>query len=211
MGRVINTLGMGTYGSTWQHEGYSGCGNVEPILGSLKGRPAIVCGNAWGVFDELHEAEQQLENPVIFGVNDVGMYLPRLDHWISLHATNLLTWKSVRWLTLHELEATKYHSIEGDVDYNWEGLCPLLALSGYFAMQVAHLMGAGLIVLCGCPGAPARRFFEREAKIQGYGGTDSAADKAIQDQLVLEVHRVPELREKVISMSGFTQELFGGF
>jgi hypothetical protein len=96
------------------------------------------------------------------------------------------------------------------VDYNWEGLCPLFALSGYFAMQIAHLMGAGLIVLCGCPGAPARRFFEREAKIQGYGGTEHVGDVAIQEQLIQEMRRVPELQEKVRSMSGFTQELFGG-
>jgi hypothetical protein len=162
------------------------------------------------VFDELYEAEQQLEDPVIFGVNDVGMYLPRLDHWVSLHAANLVAWKSVRWLTQHAQENTRYHSIEGDVSYNWEGLCPVFALSGYFAMQIAHIMGAGLIVLCGCPGAPSRRFFERDAKIQGYGGTEHAGDQAIQEQLVNEVNRVSELQEKVVSMSGWTQEFLGG-
>jgi hypothetical protein len=210
MVRVINTLGMGTYGSTWQHEGYSGCGNVEPLLGSLRGRPAIVCGNAWGVFDELHDTLQRVYNPVIFAANDVGMYISGLDHWASLHADNLMKWKTVRWLTPREQERTQYHGIEGEVDHNWEGLSPLFALSGYFTMQIAHLMGAGLIVLCGCPGTRTRRFFEYEARVEGYGGTDSSGDMAIRSQLLDEFDRVPELREKVRSMSGFTRELFGG-
>lgn len=211
MGRVINTPGMGTYGSSWQHAGYSGNGNVESLLGSLKGRPAIVCGNAAGVFQELEDARSKLNSPEIFAVNDAGMYVKGLDHWVSLHAKNLEIWKQVRWLTNHEDEHTIYHSIEDGFDYSWEGLCPLFALSGYFAMQVAHLMGAGLIVLCGCPGSSEQRFFESFPRTDmSYGGGNTSQDQAIQEQLIREMIRVPDLQEKVRSMSGWTRDTFGG-
>ncbi|KKL64426.1 hypothetical protein LCGC14_2165120, partial [marine sediment metagenome] len=51
-----NTPGMGTYGATWEQGGYCGRGNVAELIDSLRGRPAIVCGNAEGVFAELDRA-----------------------------------------------------------------------------------------------------------------------------------------------------------
>lgn len=204
---------MGTYGSAWQAAGYSGCGNVEDLIGSLRGRPAVVCGNGSSVFQDAAEALARLDDPVVFGVNDVGMYLPKLDHWVSLHQDNLVAWKAVRWLHQHVEEKAVYHSASKGavIDRVWEDLNPVFALSGYFAMQIAHIMGAGLIVLCGCPGSPAPRFFEyRPRSGFGYGGGAEQADKNIKAQLVNEIRRVPELGEKVRSMSGWTRTFFGG-
>jgi hypothetical protein len=209
---------MGTYGSDWQARGYSGKGNVGDLLGSLTGRPAIICGGGAGVFHELDEAVAALPDAVIFAVNEVGMYLPKLDHWVSLHPDNLDAWKRVRWLHPREKEFTKYHSDSQRawLDYCWQQLTPLFCLSGYFAMQIAWVMGADRIVLCGCPGEKAPRFFEagirrREAGDGfGYGGGTDGSDASVRDQVEREMKRVPDFRNAVRSMSGWTKEFFGG-
>lgn len=211
---VRNAESMGTFGSTWEHGGYSGKGNVAPLLGSLSGRGAIVCGNGVGVFDELKDAIERINDPdpVIFGCNDVGMYLPKMDHWVSLHPDNLAVWRSVRWLGPKSKEDLKLHSVDprGFVDYTWEGLTPSFALSGYFAMQIAYLMGAEQIILCGCPGSAVNRFFEAEPrKTFSYGGGTTDADDGVREQLEREMDRLPEFKAKVRSMWGWTQGFFG--
>lgn len=213
-GRTINAASMGSYGSEWQHKGYSGSGNVAGLLDSLRGRSAIVAGGAQGVFEEVAAVERKLESPVIFAANDAGMYLPRLDHWVSLHADNLGPWKQVRWLHPGPSEQAKYHSCDKRpfIDYVWEGLCPVFCLSGYFAMQIAYLMGCERIVLCGCPGTPAPRFFEAGVRADGfgYGSGDRGADDGIRQQIEKEMGRTPDFKERVRSTSGWTREFFGG-
>lgn len=209
------TPGMGTYGSTWQHGGYSGSGNVAELLGSATGRPAIVCGSAEGVFDELAAVKGKLSDPLIFAANDIGMFLGHLDHWVSLHGKFLANWKRVRWQSPRKGDGnqrTWIHSMDAapEVDYVWDGLNPHFALSGYFAMQVAWLMGCQPIVMCGCPGSVSRRFFDERARDFGYGGGNQQADKNIQTQVKVEMSRVPELKAVVRSMSGWTQTYFGG-
>lgn len=206
---------MGTEGSIWQHAGYSGCGNVEGLLGSSTDRPAIIAGNASGVFEEVEEVLGIVPNSLIYAVNDVGMFLPRVDHWVSLHADFLPRWMDVR--NQHHASApmrTHSHDPKPAVDYAWEGLSPLFALSGYFAMQIAWLMGCRPIILCGCPGSRMPRFFEAQPRTVvdgfGYGGGMTRQDEGIAKQLVSEMNRLPNFKAAVRSMSGWTWELFGG-
>jgi hypothetical protein len=206
---------MGTYGSTWQHRGYCGEGNVASLLDCNVGRPAIVVGSAAGVFEELEVVQRKygVMEPVVIAANDVGMFLPKLDHWVSLHSDNLANWKNVRWMHHMGFEDAKYHSDmpKPYLDYAWEQLRPLFCLSGYFAMQIAWLMGCSPIILCGCPGSPGPRFFEALPKgVFGYGGGEAGSDSAIRQQVVDEMTRVPEFRKTVRSMSGWTKEFFGG-
>lgn len=205
---------MGAYGAQWQHAGYAGSGNVVGLLDTLLGRPAVVAGGAEGVFVEVEQALDILGNPAVFAANDVGMYLPKLDHWVSLHCDNLVAWKNVRWLHPSEKEDVKYHSVDRRVfvDYVWQGLTPLFALSGYFAMQIAWLMGCRPIVLCGCPGEPKRRFFEARLRADGfgYGGGTRGSDDGVREQLVKEMKRLPQFKAAVRSMSGWTRDFFGG-
>ena len=203
---------MGTYGSTWQHGGYSGAGNVGELLGSLAGQAALICGNANTVFEELKEAERQMPNAVLFAVNDIGMYLNRVDHWVSLHADRLNAWANVRLKGDWEQCGAKTHTAGTSlgVTYHWSLLNPLFALSGYFAMQVAYLMGCAPIVLCGCPGDPTPRFFEATRNGFGYGGGLSSSDSNIAKQLRNEMDRLPEFKSIVKSMGGWTYSYFGG-
>lgn len=212
---VINAESMGTYGSAWQTGGYSGPASVAPLIGSLDGREVIVVGSADTVFEELDHAQNLYPEAAIFAVNDIGMFLPKIDHWFSLHGDKLGAWKSVRWLESHDYEDTKYHSTGKFpyINYNWEGLCPLFALSGYFAMQCAYIMGAPLIILAGCHGSPARRFFDTirafKGRDFGYGGGAHGSDAGIKDQVIKEMARVPEFYRKVRSTGGWTKEYFG--
>jgi hypothetical protein len=111
-------------------------------------------------------------------------------------------------------EWAKYHGVNSKhlyVDYAWEFLTPIMALSGYFAMQIAWLMGCSPIILAGCPGDGTPRFFE--AKQRGgfqYGSGETGSDKGIRQQVVNEMNRVPEFKAAVRSMSGWTREFFGG-
>ena len=209
----LSTLGMGTHGATWQAAGYAGAGSVSQYIGSLQGRPALVAGGARGVFEEVLEVREHYGMELaIFAANDVGMYLDRLDHWCSLHADNLDGWKHARWLHNRGPEDVVIHSIDQkpSVHVVWKELRPVFALSGYFAMQLAWIMGANPIILCGCPGGPMPRFFEAKPRSTfGYGGLASGADKGARQQVIDEMRRIPEFKVAVRSMSGWTQEFFG--
>lgn len=203
---------MGTYGATWVSRGYCGQGAVGELLGSLTGRSAIVCGSAEGVFEEFQQARAALGEFVVFAANDVGMYLDRLDHWVSLHGDNLDAWKRVRWLHHKGPEDVQIHSVapSPSVQHVWEAVTPVFALSGYFAMQLAWIMGAERIVLCGCPGTQTRRFFEGTPRPDfGYGHGPAGSDQGITEQIVQEMDRVPEFKAAVRSCSGWTAEFFG--
>lgn len=203
---------MGLYGATWEAGGYAGAGSVGELIGSLAGRPAVVCGNATGVFGEMETAVATYPGAVIFGVNDVGMYLPRMEHWVSLHTDHLGAWKAVRWLHAHQQEKTEYHGVDPRpfIDHDWSSLRPLFALSGYFAMQIAYLMGAERIILCGCPGVALPRFFESgPRKDFGYGSGPHSSDGSVREQVVQEMTRLPDFKARVRSMSGWTREFFG--
>jgi len=194
----------------WQSRGYIGQGNVNGLLGSLEGRAVVILGGGEAVFKEFREVRLKVDNPVVFAVNDVGMYINPLDHWISIHNASFPGWLSVR--RRQGLAMPNTHSVEyGDgVNYAWLLIQPIVfILSGYFAMQMAYLMGAERIILCGIPGEPGRRFFDVEPREFGYGNGTTEADKESKELLLKEMKRLPEFKRKIRSMSGFTREVFG--
>lgn len=206
---VRNAASMPAESSDWTARGYHGCGNVQPLLGSLTGRTAIICGNGAGVFAQLTEAQSASPDAVVFGVNDVGMYLPTMDHWMSLHADHLLPWTLVRAQAVPTSAPYLVHSATAriGVQHVWDRLTPCFALSGYWAMQLAWIMGAAQIVLCGCPGEASPRFFEAASRTDfAYGG----GDDGIKAQLMKEMSRLPAFKAAVRSISGgFTEHYFG--
>lgn len=213
---VRNANSMGDYGATWTARGYAGQGAVESLIDSLAGRTVLVCGNGAGVFAEYEEACAIVAatidglDPIVFAVNDVGMYLPRVDHWVSLHVDKLLTWRAVRWAQESVPAKVQCHSDTARpwLDWYWQQTTPQFCLSGYYAMQLAWIMGAERIVLCGCPGDGSPRWFEHHrASPFDYGsGQDT---KGVRHQLYKEMARVPEFKAAVRSMSGWTREYFG--
>jgi hypothetical protein len=202
---VINARMMGSYGAAWTHKGYAGSGNVEHLLESLRGRPAIVAGNGRGVFEEVIHCP--LGNPVVFAANDVAVFLPHLDHMVSLHTPKLENWA---WLRRDD-SSVGYGNKDFEIHdaglygkrtwHQWEGLTPTMALSGMFAAQIAYLMGCEPIVLCGCPNDDTPRFWEQTCTNRSYRET--------QESLISEMGYKPEFKKVLRSMSGWSKEFFG--
>ncbi len=197
---------MRGYGCAWEHGGYFGSGNVEKLLGSLEGREAIVCGSGQGVFDDYYR--QFDGSQVVFAANDISVLLPRVDHMVSLHSGKLELWAKIRG----DQTSKGYgnfdfvtHAGHGQskATYNWQHLTPIMAISGYFAMQIAYLMGCERIILCGCQGDLTPRFWEKETVNRAY------AEDGIVKQLKNEMERLPHFKAAIRSCSGFTRDYFG--
>jgi hypothetical protein len=91
-----------------------------------------------------------------------------------------------------------------------------MVLSGYLAMQIAWVMGADRIVLCGCPGTQTKRFFEASLGREhantnfGYGGGSGSGDEGVRQQVEREMRRLPDFKAAVRSLSGWTKTYFTG-
>lgn len=184
--------------------------STRELLGSLVGRTAIVCGTAEKMFLEFFEAVGLARYKIsIFAVNDAGAFLPA-EHWVSLHGDRFDVWRKNR-KSLAYKPVTHTMFFQGMADFSWSGLSPYFALSGYFAMQLAWIMGASEIFLCGCPGNAAPRFdgSQNETRDFGYGTGATRDDKQVRDLLESEMRRLPDFKAAVRSMSGFTREYFG--
>jgi len=193
----------------WEAKGYHGAGNVGELIDSLASRPAIIAGNGKGVFDEVEEAYTSVGNmAVVFSANDVGVYLPVVHHMVSLHGPKLMHWVELRRDSTSRPNGNndfRVHDagLHGKADwYQWEHLTPIMSLSGYFAMQIAYLMGCFPIVLCGCPGDSTPRFWETKGVNPGYVRS--------QQQIKEEMGYKPDFKKVVRSMSGWTRSYFGG-
>jgi len=199
-------------GSGWTYGGYSGRGNVAALLGSEAGRPALICGTARGVFDDMAAANERIEEPLILAVNEFGLFSNEAHAWISLHVNHLEAWQPVRYH--NRLPPLPIHgpAPHRTITWAWDAMEPVrFGLSGYFALQVAYLMGCEPIILCGCPGSPAPRFYERDSRPDfGYGTGDSQNDEGIRHQLEREMTRLSEFKSRVRSQSGWTRDYFGG-
>jgi hypothetical protein len=204
---------------SWKAHGYSGRDSVAGLIDSLQGCTAIVCGNARGVFEELLSLYPEGQGAVIFAVNDVGLYLPRVDHWVSFHSDKLKVWDKLKQTGTAVPKRWVCHTggtYGADAEYNWYGTEPTtFPLSGELAMQIAYLMGAERIILCGCPMDETPRFFEAECRGAvgndgfRYGAGTTGSDNAQRTTMLREMKRLPEFKAKVRSMSGWSQRYFG--
>lgn len=192
-------------GAKWFHKGYCGQGNVEHLLDSCLGRTAVIVGSAQGVFEEY---EQHRHGALVFAVNDIGMYLPQVDHWVAMHTPKLDHWVALR----RDITAKPCGNLDfrvhdgglyGERDwYQWRALTPTMSYSGMFAAQIAYLMGCEPIVLCGIPQDSTARFFEREARKDGAYANG-------QQQIKEECAFKPEFKKAIRSCSGWTRDYFG--
>ena len=193
----------------WVCRGYRGSGQVEGLFDSLLGRTALVVGSG-GTIEQIFDDVARFPDAIVFAVNDIGMFLPRVDHFVSLHSEKLLHWAAIRNDGTSKPIYPKFvtHTVRSHpaaINYHWEGITPLMPLSGYFAMQLAWVMGADLIILIGCPGDGTRRLFAASPK-PGERYSELGIRKQIED----EMRRIPEFKRAVRSTSGWTKTMFGG-
>ena len=198
----------------WQTRGFHGDGagrcNITSLIDSLAGAPALVVGSG-GTFDEIIKdyffAVSRHPGAKIFAVNDIGVHLPHVDHFVSLHEDNLQHWAALR---ADKHKDFKTHSLI-KADWCWEGIVPIMPISGLFAMQIAWVMGAGKIILVGCPNDGTKRFFDAKPREDfHYGEGKGTTDEGVRRQLVGEMHRLPDFKAAVRATSGWSKEFFGG-
>lgn len=214
MGKVIYAASfpVESFESGWQCRGYFGqdiggaAGNLVSILDSLIGKTALIVGSGGTtdeIFEQYNSARDNSPDCVVFAVNDVGVYLPHVDHLVALHQDLLVHWAALR-KDKHDRKGFKTHALT-QADYNWEGIVPVMPISGYFAMQCAWVMGADKIILIGCPGDGTRRFFDQKARDDFH-----YQEKGVRQMVESEMRRLPEFKAAVRSYSGYTKDLFGG-
>jgi hypothetical protein len=157
---------------------------------------ALVVGGASCVWDDL--AALGLHFGPVLVVNDIGTVHPgRIDHWCTLHAEKLESWRLARWRNGGNGDYTTWGRPEKP------GTDRTLAYwtrgsSGLFAVGVALELGAHEVVLCGVPMDGRPHYF------------DSAAWDSFRLYRETWVKRAPLLWERgVYSMSGWTRELLG--
>lgn len=52
----------------------------------------LICGGAKCVFDDMERAHVMHEFDSIMAINDIGMHLPKLDFWVSMHPDKMVRW-----------------------------------------------------------------------------------------------------------------------
>lgn len=187
----------------WAVKGFTGNGNVGGLLDSLHG-PAIVAGSGRGVFEEFDKLNYKFPNATVFAANDVAVYLPKVDHMVSLHSLKLHHWVALRVNMDNTTKEPDFKIHDAGIFgpnawYQWKDLCPMPLLSGYFGMTVAYLMGCEPILLCGCPGDDTPRFWEMKCQSSAYEN----CQKHIKNEMSV------DFKSKVRSVSGWTRNYFG--
>lgn len=172
---------------------------------------ALVLGGATSVWDEVLAWEERYGpwDGLVIAANDVGAHWPRaLDHWATLHYEKMDRWRSLRtfngfapvrgwhWtVDKHGRVIAREHTkLVADV---WSG-----GSSGMLAVQVAQLVGAQRVVLCGVPMSPVPHFTETS---ENHPGNWDASHGYWKAWLRYE-HKV---QGWVRSMSGRTRDLLG--
>lgn len=173
---------------------------------------ALVLGGAGTVWAEVEAALELGEFDGIVGANAIGSVWPgRLDAWVSQHADWFERWRRTRdalGLPMHRQvlaagTATSYRNLDdcitGFVDHRFPGQ-ERSGSSGLFALKVALVdLGFDKAVLCGVPMRNGASHITHPG--EAWRGERSHRPGWIE--------ALPQIKERVRSMSGWTAELLG--
>ena len=208
---------------------------VHGLLGSCRERSLVIAGNGRTVWNDLKHSgtypygmggllprigyvPETYQPPDLMAVNDIGMYLPHLEHWVSFHDDTLVLQNELRYRMWPQASQPMLHSNGGGhlvrkdrraviepvvpIHY-WRFQFQSLLCSGVLAICVGLSLGYSKIVLAGVPADNDGAFYHPPHERSAHGNTEShgAWQEFLQD--------VPEAKEKVRSLSGFTRQWFG--
>lgn len=175
---------------------------------------ALVIAGAAAALDEYRACLQVLPGvrAATFVVNDMIAEFPdRVDHAVTLHPTKLARWLKQRedsglspvgrtWAHQSTESSKKlFPAVSDELAGYWRCLSGYLSgSSGFFALQIALVLGFRKIVLCGVPMTKEAGHFKRQREWDEALGFRAAWRP-----------RINELRPFVRSMSGWTLEQFG--
>jgi hypothetical protein len=167
---------------------------------------ALILGGAATVWSDADRALALGEFDLTIAVNDIGkVWKGRVDHWVSLHPDKLKTWIGERrkaglnadfqtWAHRRYRGVGKRESLPHITSSvaDWHGS------SGLLAVAVALRLKCTRIVLAGVPMSPkAAHFFDEKPWVV-----------ATRFQMAWK-RNLPEIKDFVRSMSGWTAELLG--
>ena len=210
------------------HEGMVG------LLGTCAGRSLVIAGNGRTIWDDLRRSgafpyglmdiepsyvPQDVLPPDLMAINDIGMYLPSLEHWVSFHDDTLVLQNELRYRVwpyttqpqLHsntrgqmgrEDRRSPIHEAGVSVQY-WGFEEPRMYSSGVLGICIGLMLGYDRIVLAGMPADNQGNIFQPPWEWSKQG-TDTAQE--VWQNLIA---WVPEVKERVRSLSGNTRKWLG--
>lgn len=189
----------------WDYRGYRGPGDPA-LLATKEGKAAIVIGTAGCVWEDLARVEHLREAADIFAVKEIGAFLPWIvHHWVTLHPKelpHLMALRLVRHYGMDIKPVTHSNKPHSAVDHAWE-MANYGANSGFYAAEVALVMGYDRIILAGCPADNTPHFYDPPWR------KTTAGDSHVLKAWRLEIMRNGEIRSRVRSLSGWTRDLLG--
>lgn len=159
----------------------------------------LILGGASCIWEDI-EASQEIFIPdEIIAINDIGIYVETIDHWVTMHPLKMSIWlkqrndngfaKPIMWTANHKFEEIK--GLKGFKGVNSS------AGGGVLAVQLARFRGATKVVLAGVPMTREHCHFN---KVHSWMEAD------LYKQFWRGQKRYPYI---VKSMSGWTKELYG--
>lgn len=211
---------------TWSYRGIEGYGTRPDIVGTFSG-PLVIAGCARNVWEDLEKCPRTIP---IMAINDIGVYLPIVHHWLSMHDDILLCMNETRARIkrpephmLHSSYGTRRNRLDRE-DASNQILWPVqrtarydlptpachywhlnaqCSVSGVFATLIALLLGYEDIILAGIPATSIGAFYD---PIQRQGPHGNARYIRRWEATVAQYSEVANC---VRSLSGNTRELLG--
>ena len=168
-------------------------------------KTAIILGGADCVWQDYESLKHLHDKAQIIAVNDAGYeFSGKLTAWATLHPEKMPKWKAKRQANGFDMDfitvgyGKKGFHIPSSVDYwleCWRSEKSISGSSGLYAVQVAIELKFDEIWLCGVPMNTDKNIFRNEAW------------KVANDYRDVWLERLPELKGKVFSCSGWTKEV----
>lgn len=163
---------------------------------------ALCVGGASCVWDDLDRIPLGWGD-VVIACNDIGIELPGIDHWCTLHPEKFDNWREQRRLRHYnepqiwfpeavQASLTTKHGYDHIIDHPGGS-------SGLMCVTVAQHLGASEIVLAGIPLTPTPH---NHALDRNWYKAETFREAWVRE------HKAGNLKG-VTSMSGWTQELLG--
>ena len=206
----------------WNYRGIQGEGSAPPGLAGTYGKSLIIIGCGRHVWQELSDYPRYQYGPMeapynrdvepldIMAINEIGLYLPHVDHWVSMHDDVLRHLHEIRKRL--GLAETMLHS-NTPVSYDTHCYCcggmvywrflVNLGCSGLLAVHIALMLGYEEIILAGIPADNEGNFYQ-PLGMHGVHGANRA-----KERWLMALRRTPLITDRVRSLSGMTRDLLG--
>jgi hypothetical protein len=169
--------------------------------------PAIICGGALCVFEDLENALKLHPQATILGVNNAAAMVPQIDHVWTQHNNLAQEYK------LKAGRPIKVHARAGimgnDVDYWWGSMVGMKGSSGVVAAIWAKAMGFDTVILAGIPLSVGDTSYHCQYPDSKANRVFAPTNNIEHWQRFLGIHKELGRMDGVTSMSGYTRQVLG--